>query len=1027
MPRSNLTKQQLGTGLFAVASGVASFCLGPAVGEVVLGLSINLASGVLQSYTDRACKDLDSTWLFVPGVQGAMERAFRNTLTSLKKSLQGKPEFSRQDRRIASGAIDEMLRTSASLFGPADLETVRTLLPDTHRVSTTTPTLALRSAVSTLLDLHIDRSEVALRDYLEQNLVNGLMLSFSQELKSDNETWSQVQLWMQQELVQTIADLRISGKKSALLLEELVEWKQSVERGMLHQYRDPRGEEALDQMVADMTRVLDGRFKETHELIRAEAQGIKDYTRQVADELKDLIRGVGADLTKKFDDFAQGFNTGTYSSFTGSEPARVRHNLPAPSKPIIGRETEVEEATHLLLSKRVRLLTLLGPGGSGKSRLALEIGLSLVEQFKDGVFLVELSPVADKGLVETSIARALGIRQDKQEAERTPAENLAEYLRDRQILLLLDNFEHLIERSPLVAYLLQAARGLKVLATSRERLNIDAEYQFDVEPLEIPPSDKRATLSEIGTYPSVELFVQRAQAANRHFRLNHDNAPSVAELCRRLDGLPLAIELAAARIKSYTPQRMLAELEQRWAFLTGSTRDVDERHLALHTTLKWSYDLLTPEEQGLFRSLSVFRGGCTPGAAIDMGLSHGLQQDKVEALLESLSNKSLLQIVPYGSDEFRLTMLETVREFGFAQLAASTGRRDVHYWHAAYFLQLGESAEPLLRGASATEWLDREEMELANFRAALDWLAAAGETEMLVRTTNALGWFWFLAGYYSEGTARFEQAAEAVDRSEDVSPSLKAKILDWLSLFLHATGSTDRALALAQKVVALHRESGSSVALADSILNLAVIESERSADVDYELTRALFQEAQALYVKYGEKLGLADTLYYQGYQEYEQRHLKKALQLYEHSLAIYREMGANLDVGDVLSLLADIAFEKKQWDRAESQFLESLSYRWEARDRYGISLSLDGLAAVAAVAKHPEQSARLSGAADAIRAELGTRIPEDELPEFTERLNLARSQLTEGQWNSFFKEGQMLSTKEAVEEAIRTATHPYAS
>jgi len=413
-------------------------------------------------------------------------------------------------------------------------------------------------------------------------------------------------------------------------------------------------------------------------------------------------------------------------------------NLSLQLTPFIGREREVEEVKQRLLHPDVRLLTLTGPGGVGKTRLGLEVARQVMDQFEEGVCFVALAPISDPVLVPSAIAQALQIKQG---AGQSVAEALEQYLRERQQLLLLDNFERLLEAGPPLARLLSDCPRLKVLVTSRGVLRLQGEHKYEVPTLTLPPAGYRPYL-EVDRYEGIHLFAERARAARSEFRITTKNAPAVIELCRRLDGLPLAIELAAARVSLLPPEAMLARLGNKLALLTGGARDLPDRQRTLRATLDWSYGLLN-EERLLFARLAVFVGGWTlegSEAVCDVG-------DEVAVLqqISALVDKSLVQQRGSIQHEPRFTMLETVREYALERLEESGELERLRRRHASYFLELAEEEERASRGPLQRAWLDRLETEHDNLRASLEWsLTSQGDTELGLQLTGALSQFWYV-------------------------------------------------------------------------------------------------------------------------------------------------------------------------------------------------------------------------------------------------------------------------------------------
>jgi predicted ATPase len=416
---------------------------------------------------------------------------------------------------------------------------------------------------------------------------------------------------------------------------------------------------------------------------------------------------------------------------------RRAHNLPVQPTPLIGREQVGTAVCELLRRTEVRLLTLTGPGGTAKTRLGLQVAADLLEDFDSGVFFIPLAAIRDPTLVASSITRTLGLLE---KAGQSLLDSLQESLQDKQMLLLLDNFEQVVAAAPLVAELLAACPRLKCLVTSRVVLHLSGEHAFPVPPLELPDPRHLPAVDALSQYAAVALFVQRALAVKPDFRVDNANAPAVAEICVRLDGLPLAIELAAARLKLLPPQAMLARLGRRLELLRGGPRDMPDRHQTLRQVIAWSYDLLEADEQALFRRLAVFARGCTLEAAETVCQpGHDPMTDPGPTLevldgVASLLDKSLLRQAEQASGEPRFRMLETIREYGLECLTASGEEPAVRRAHADYYLALAEAAEPALTGPDQATWLERLEAEHDNLRAALRWVERAGKRR------SACGW-----------------------------------------------------------------------------------------------------------------------------------------------------------------------------------------------------------------------------------------------------------------------------------------------
>jgi predicted ATPase/class 3 adenylate cyclase/DNA-binding CsgD family transcriptional regulator len=574
---------------------------------------------------------------------------------------------------------------------------------------------------------------------------------------------------------------------------------------------------------------------------------------------------------------------------------RHTHNLPVQLTSFIGREKEVAKVSQLLLRDDVRLLTLTGPGGIGKTRLGLQVAAELSDHFADGVFFVNLAPIGDPALVLPTIAQTLGVQES---ATRPMLDILQAVLLEKQMLLVLDNFEQVVGAAVEVAALLARCPRLKVLVTSRATLHLSGEHQFPVTPLTLPDPGHPPDLIALSQYEAVALFIARATAARPEFQVTNATATAIAEICVRLDGLPLAIELAAARITLLPPQALLARLGQRLALLTGGVRDAPARQHTLRSTIAWSYDLLEDEEQRLFRRLCVFVGGMTLSAVEAVSAALGEESGSVLDGIASLIDKSLLrQSEPHG-EQPRFVMLETIREYGWEALSASGEAETTRQAHAAYYLALAKEAAPKLLGPQLAQWMRWLELEHDNLRAAMNWLLERGEAAMALRMGAALALFWELHYSFHEGWNVLSRALEA---SEEVPERVRARGLvaaGWMALRL---GHFERAEMLCQESLALFRSIGDRAGMGHAVFLLAQSADERG-DVVAALSR--YKESIVLNREASNKTLIAWSLILEAYVALFQGEYAGARAGIEESLALFREMSNPYGTAYTLRVLA---------------------------------------------------------------------------------------------------------------------------
>jgi len=645
-------------------------------------------------------------------------------------------------------------------------------------------------------------------------------------------------------------------------------------------------------------------------------------------------------------------------------------NLPLHLTSFIGREKEIAEVKRLLAT--TRLLTLTGAGGCGKTRLAIRVAVDVLDAFPDGVWFVDLAPLNDPALVPQTIAAVFDLRES---STTSPIELLKNYFHLKNLLLILDNCEHLIQAcAELSDAFLHGCPNMKILATSREALNIAGETAFRVPSLSIPDPQHLPQIETLAQSESIQLFIERARAVQSQFQITNTNAPAIAQICQRLDGIPLAIELAAARVKSLGVEEIASRLDDRFQLLTSASRTAVPRQQTLRAGIAWSYDLLSESEQILFRRLSVFAGGWTLQAAEAVG-SNGIDARAILDLQSQLVDKSLV-LVEERDSSTRYHMLETIRQYAHEKLLASGENENVRNRHLEYFLKLAEDAEPKLHSAEALTWLNHLEIEHDNLRVALEWSGSDKSAEMGLRLGGALIYFWRTRGYFSEGYQRLVDTLKIPGGSNRTIARAKAQtaaggLANLLGYFaemrplfeesvqiLRESGEEGKRLlgtalaqytntfvwrdpihaqTLAEEGIRVSRETNDLFGLAGSLNTMGHVSVFRS---DFTAARSFYEEGAEKYRALGDKRGYASELSTLGLASYFEGNLEKASEYYERALTISREIDSKYVVAGATRGLGAVAWQRGDHEKANALYKESLAATREVGDTYNPILVL---------------------------------------------------------------------------------------
>lgn len=813
----------------------------------------------------------------------------------------------------------------------------------------------------------------------------------------------------------------------------------------------PAASEALDRAVA-----VDPLHEDAHAALmrlHARAGRTGQALRQYARLRETLVRELDVEPSAGTRGLHAEIAAGRLASHDPAvAPSAPTHNLAEPLSRFVGRRDDVARTSSLL--DTTRLLTLTGPGGAGKSRLAIEVARAIAARFPGGVWLVELAALADPALVPHAVADAIGIR----EQPGTPiAHTLVAALASRQALIVLDNCEHLIDAcAGLAASLLAAGPASRILATSREPLRVPGEVVYRVLPLAVPGASA-VTAALLDGVEAVELFVDRVRWVRPGFVLTDANAAAVARVCQRLDGLPLALELAAARASALDPAQIAARLDDALGVLSAGSRTAPGRQRTMQATLDWSHALLGPGERALLRRLSVFAGGWTIEAAEEVCAGDGIEPSAVLPSLADLVDKSLVQVedAPAGDAvEVRYRLLETVRQYAAAQLAASGEGDAVTARHAEWCTALATQAEPAYTGPDQAVWLDRMEREHDNVRAALRWLAGRGDVVGEARLLSVVWRFWYYRSHLVEGDRWLGDVLQRL--SDDVPPAVRARVLQGAGVIAWNAGDPERSARMTRQSLVLHQQTGDLAGISATTQALGVVDELQGR---YDEATRYYRESLRLREKLGDDAGAAITLQNLGNMAREQGRLDEAGDLYERSLAIHKRLGNSRGVALALASLAVVALDRGDYRasadlsargvaiyqslgatslqvtavnnlgiatmlmgdaaRAVEIQLDTLRLAVEFGDRRGIAYGLEGVAAaLALLPQHADRAARLFGAAASLREAIAVPLPPADAALYERSLAALRATLDEAAVRAAWDAGRALPADAAVAEAF---------